>query len=68
MVKADIKALILLLSNDLTCIRSTGVMQTKIGLLDEVKRQNALSSKHRTLKADGSLLWRKGDCEQPNVF
>ncbi len=37
MVKADVKALSPLLSNDLTYIRSTGVMQTKIGLLDEVK-------------------------------
>lgn len=37
MVKADVAALKPMLADDLTYIRSTGVVQNKAGLLDEVK-------------------------------
>lgn len=57
MVKADIKALAPLLSDDLTYTRSTGIVQSKAGLLNEVKngkmRYRKIESKNPTIRIHG---------------
>lgn len=57
MVKADAEALAPLLTEDLTYIRSTGVVQTKHGLLDEVKsgkmRYQKIESQNSTIRIHG---------------
>lgn len=53
MVKADVKALSPMLSDDLTYVRSTGVVQTKIGLLNEVK--------------NGKMRYRKIESQKPMI-